>query len=269
MPSNIKVGQKIRVSVRFVDYDFFENTDSLLDPSSVTGALYKYNSDMSSYVLQGTLTPIVQQSLGIYYYDWTPTEDGKFKLIFTGSLPAATPSEVVNERTFFIGSTEPDLTLGSTVEYTFLGELDPLFLDPEIVKTYYADVDYVEAAEIIYRISSELVDWFGSNIEVTAAIEEYILASVMCELSKIYYYGGGMSGFTTASDYMLGDLQVKSGGSTSNARNSLYRGNVANWCELASLLRDELMYSRNNMKSVVRGDAWENPMPQRKLKRFD
>lgn len=269
MPSNIKPGQKIRVSVRFVDYDFFANTDTLLDPASVTGALYKYNSGTNSYVLQSTLTPIVQQSQGIYYYDWTPAEDGKFKLIFTGTLPGATPSQVVNERTFFIGSVEPELTLGTTQEYLFLGELDPLYLDPQIVKTYYDDVDYVEAAEIINRVSLELLDWFGPNFDVTAQIEEYILAYVMCELSKIYYYGGGMAGFTTASDYMLGDLQVKRSGGTSNARDSLYRGNVANWCELASLLRDELMYSRNNMKSVVRGDAWENPMPQRKLKRFD
>jgi hypothetical protein len=269
MSSNIKPGQKIRVSVRFVDYDFFANTDELLDPATVTGALYKYSETTNVYVLQSVLTPIVQQSIGIYYYDWTPVEDGKFKLIFTGTLPGATPSQVTNERTFYIGTAEPTITLGETVEYNFLGELTPLYLDPSVVKTFYSDVDFVEATEIIYRISLEIQDWFGENVEITSQIEEYILASVMCELSKIHYFGGGIGGFTTASEYMLGDLQVKRGAGTSNSRNSLYRGNAANWCELASLLRDELMWSRNNMKSVVRGSAWDNPMPERKLRRFD
>lgn len=269
MPSNIKPGQKIRVSVRFVDYDFFAGTDTLLDPAAVTGALYKFNTTSNTYILQGTLSPIVQSSTGIYYYDWTPAEDGKFKLVFTGTLPGATPSQVVNERVFYIGSAEPTVTLGEAVEYNFLGELTPLYVDPEVIHTLYADVDYVEAAELIYRYSLEIQSWFGENVEVTQTVEDYIIASVMCELSKIYYFGGGIGGFTTATDYMLGDLQVKRGSGTSNSRNSLYRGNAANWCEMASLLRDELTYTRNNMKSVVRGSALDNPMPERKLRRFD
>lgn len=269
MPSNIKPGQKIRISVRFVDYDFFTGTDELLEPTSITGALYKFDTDLNTYVIQGVLSPIEQVSMGIYYYDWTPTQNGKFKLVFLGTTPDATPSQVVNERVFYVGTAQPLVTLGESQEYNFLGELDPLYVDPEVIHNLYSDVNYVEAAELIHRYSLEIQNWFGDNVIVTQTIEDYIIASVMCELSKIYYYGGGIGGFTAASDYMLGDLQVKRGAATSNSRGSLYRGNAANWCELASLLRDELGYTRNNMKSVVRGSALENPMPERKLKRFD
>jgi hypothetical protein len=144
-----------------------------------------------------------------------------------------------------------------------------MYLDPEVIHTLYTEVDYTEAAELIYRYSLELQGWFGENVQVTSLMEEFIIASVMCDLSKIYFYGGGIGGFTTASDYTLGDLQVSRGQGTSNSRSSLYKGNAANWCEMAFILREELNYTQNGMKSVVRGSSWDNPMPDRRLRRID
>lgn len=270
MTSNIKIGQKIKVTVRFIGYDLITGEDDLVNPTSVTASLYKYDELVNGFSLQGDLTPVIQQALGIFSVDWIPTDNGRYRILFVGLTPAATPSRIENPRDFYIGTAEPSIILGQQFEYNFLPELDPLFIDPERVRDFFADVDLVEATEIIYRNSLELQNWFGESVVPTNLMQEYILAATLCELSKIHVYDGGLAGFSAAKDYTLGDLKVGSGsGGGSTSKNSVYRGNVANWCELASLIRDELNYNRVNMKGVIRGGAFENPMPVRKLRRFD
>jgi hypothetical protein len=255
--------------VRFVYYDFFEGTDDLLDPASVTGTIYKWNTTTSLYETVGPITPIVQESLGIYYYNWTPPQNGLFRLLFVGTLPGATPSQVENQRDFFIGTSVPSITLGSTATYYFLGELDPLYLDPERILAFYPDANLVEVTEIIYRLSSELITWFGPNLIFTPLMEEWMIASVLCELTKIYFLDGGMSGLALVNDFTLGDLQVSSGSGTTYNNKSGDRGNVSTWCELAALLRGELLFSRTGMKAIVKGSNYANPIPPRALRRFE
>lgn len=271
MSSNISINQTVRVSVRFVDFNFDLGTDELFDPTSVSGAVYKYDTSSSSYILQGTITPIVKLSTGVYYYDWIAPANGKFKLVFIGSIPGATPSEIQNNRYFYVGSEEPTVTLGLTATYNFLGELDPLYLDPEFVQNFYAEADLTEVAEIIHKISLELDSWFGDSYELTATMSEYILAATLCQLTKIYTYDGGMSGFTAPGTFMLGDLQVTQNANGTNAfsTKSGNRGNASTWCELAALLREELTFSRSNFRAVFRGSNYENPIPTRGLRRFE
>lgn len=268
--SNLKIGQTIRVTVRFADFDAVNGTDELLDPDTVTAALYKYNSSSSVFELQSSLTPVVKDDVGVYHYDWTTPDNGRYRILFTGTLVGATPSIVENPRDFYVGTAAPTVTLGSTLEYLFFGELDPLYLDPEHIKIYYGDVEFSEAAEIIHKVSLDLQDWFGENLTVTSQMQEYIVAATLCQLSKIYIFDGGMNGFSRADTYTLGDLSVKdSASAVSNSRGSINRGNAASWCELASLLRDELLGSRVNIRSVVKADSWKSPIPKRGLRRFD
>lgn len=272
--SNINIGQKVRVTVTFVDYDYFAGTDELLGPVSVSAALYKYNTTTKVWdLVQSNLSPIVSVSLGVYYYDWTPTENGRFRLLFMGTLLGATPSTIENPRDFYIGDTQPEVLLGSTEEYQFLGALTPLYLDPEKILTYYIPENrqngLVEITEIIYRLSLQLEDWFGASFTLTPLMEDYLTAATLCELTKIYTFNGGMDGFADVSSFKLGDLEVTgSAGTTANAK-APNRGNVATWCELANLLREELITVRGAPKTYVRGSAYDNPMPTRELKRLE
>lgn len=268
MASNIRVGEVIRVSVRFVNYDAgLNNEDVLIDPTTTTLDIYKLISD--AFVLQSSgLTPI-QSSTGEYYYDWTPVDNGCYRLLFIGTFDGATPSTVENPRDFFVGTAGPSVTLGTTVEYKFLAELEPMYLDPERILDFFPDADIVDVTEIIYRLSAELEDWFGSNPTITALMEEYIIASVMCELSKVYSLDGGLNGFGSVDNFTLGDLTVNKGLGTSSSFGSLFRGNVNNWCELAALLRNDLLSKGARMKTYVKGSKNENPIPSRRLRRFE
>ncbi len=268
MSSNIKVGESIRVSVRFINYDAGSSEEDVyIDPTLVELGIYKH--DGTSFVLQSSGLTVTQETTGVYYYDWTPPDNGRYRLLFTGTFDGATPSEVSNPRDFYIGTAEPTVTLGSTYEALFLPGLDPLYLDPEIIATYYSAVNVVEATEIIYRLSVELQEWFGESLVLTPLMEEYLLAAVLCELTKIHIFDGGMNGFTDVTDFTLGDLQVSEGKGGSFSNKALNRGNVSTWCELANLLRGELTFTRTGIKAIVRGSNYANPIPPRGLRRFE
>lgn len=269
--SNIRIGQTVRVRVRFIDFDSFAGTDDLLDPSSVSVNLYKYETTVYNLV-SANLSPVIHESLGIYYYDWTITEDGIFKLLFTGILDGATPSSITNPRTFYVGTTEPTITLGYTAQYDFLPQLTPLYLDPDVVAIYWPEMKinpngYAEVVEIIYRHSIFLQKWFGINVVITPLMEEYLLAVVLCELSRIYddLLGNG----STAGGFTLGDLTVTQANAVAGGSKRYNRGNIDTWCEYAAMLRLELMQVRNGIKAVIRGSNFPNPIPPRHLRRFE
>lgn len=268
MASNIRVGQPIRVSVRFVNYDAgTSDEDVLIDPNSVALAIYKH--DGIAFILQESGLSVLQLSTGLYYYDWTPPDNGRYRLLFTGLFNGATPSSVSNPRDFYVGTAEPTITLSTTYEANFLTALDPLYLDPEVIGIYYAEYDIVEATEIIYRLSVELKEWFGETFTLTPLMSEYLLAATLCELTKIHIFDGGMNGFTNVAEFTLGDLQVSEGKGGSFSNKALNRGNVATWCELANLLRNELTFTRTGIKAIVRGSNYPNPIPPRNLRRFE
>lgn len=271
MASNIRVGQLLRITVRFADFDYSTGTDELLDPTAVTLDLYKYNSATSSYDYVSALGPVTQESLGIYYYDWLTPEDGKFKLIFTGSVPAATPSAITDTRVFYVGTSTPTVVLSGDLEFYFLGELTPLYLDPQEIKAYYEDVDLVEATEIIYKLSLELDEWFGSSYEITSLMEEYLIAATLCQLSRIYVFDGGLSGFGTTGSFQLGELKIDKNNSASASlnKNGLGLGQASNWCEIAAILKNQLTSKSNNLRSVVRSLDQDNPIPKRQIRGFD
>lgn len=271
MTSNIAVGQTIRIITRFADFNIENETDEPLSPSVVTGKIYKY--DGTNFIYQNDLSPIVNDGVGYYHYDWLTPDNGRFRLIFTGFFPVATPSYVDNSKTFYIGTAEPTVVLSSDEEFVFLGVLDPMYLDPEEVKRYYPDVDLTEAAEIIHRYSRTLDAWFGSNYAITQQMLDWILAATLCELSKIYVYDGGLAGFGSAASFTLGELQVtkETPGSSALSTNGLGVGQATTWCEIAALLKQELTRQRGAPVSFVKGNSYggNSPIPQRKLRRYD
>jgi len=271
MASNIRVGQQVRVSVRFIDFDPTGDVDELIAPTSVSGAIYKYNSTTEVYDLQGVIDPIVNDSLGLYHYDWTTPDNGKFKLLFIGTLTGATPSTIENPRVFYVGTSEPTITLGSTYQQLFLGELDPLYIDPDWVVEIFPEVDLVEVTEIIYKQSLQLEEWFGQGLTITSLMREYLIAATLCELSKTYLIDGGINGFGKSDSFSLGDLTINNGfgGGSGGSRNSVYRGNATTWCEMAYALKAELLKSKVTFSTVVKGSNFVNPIPSRSLRKFD
>jgi hypothetical protein len=269
MSSNIKVGDTIRVTVSFLDFDPTQGEEVLVDPVAVNVYVYLYDSVTSQFNLLVDERTVDKQSFGIYYYDWTTTEAGRFKVKFEGSL--ANDSVIENERVFYIGSVQPSIVLGQINPINFLGELDPIYLDPEIILNYFPAGDLVEITELINWYSSEAYDLFyPTAVHVSPLLQDYIFSSVMCDLSKIHIFEGGLAGFEGAQEFTLGDLHIrKSHLQSVSTSDKINRGTATTWCELAAILREELTFRKTNIKTVVKGSNWENPIPERKLKNYD
>ncbi len=266
--SNIKVGQTIRVTARFVDFDPYAGTDDLLDPSSVSAALYQYNSTTSTFDLIGLLSPVVRESLGVYYVDWQTTGNGLFRVLLVGTLDDATPNTIENPRDFYVGTAEPTTILGSNLEYGFLGELSPLYLDPERILDFWPDADLVEVTTIIYRLSGTLDTWFGPGAYlITPDMDSWLLAATMCELVTRYMMDGGLNGFNDPGGFTLGDLQVQA--SQANSGAGFDDGLPSTWCEMALMFKNALLFTRTGIKAVMRGSNYCNPIPSRRLRRFE
>lgn len=80
----------------------------------------------------------------------------------------------------------------------------------------------------------------GSTLDFTTI--EYIRASVCCELSRTYGFGGD-----DELSLKLSDLTITN---RSNPRQSINRGNATTWCQIAAALRKELVALKVGMRSV-------------------
>ncbi len=272
MAITIDANETIRLTASFLDYDEDTDVETPLDLDSVTGTIYLYNTSTSVYDEYTTFTPELLSD-GVYYVDWTPVVDGKYKVEFVGSLNGGN-DEVVNTRIFYVGEITSINSLVASAEYYFLGVLDPIYADPELVLKFYPEGDLVEITELIHWYSEEILTMKNVTTltTITPIMRDFIIASVLCDLSRQYIFDGGMSGFTAANKFTLGDLQVdkSTGSSGSKSKNQYDRGSATTWCELASLLRNQLNATGANMKAVVPS---KNDMlcalPNRSLKRID
>ena len=163
-------------------------------------------------------------------------------------------------------STPTEHSMIDSVELVYCGVLDPMYIDVDELALIYPDAGNVEIAENIHYFSKEVYKLLGLTEEPTeipfVAIE-YIKAATACSLDKIYAVG---SGFSTS--FSLGDLTVNKPRSSSKTLN---RGNANSWCELASVLRGEILSSssRGGFRGVVKGDKLTNPIPVRKIRDID
>lgn len=269
MPTIILVGEDVTFTASFLDYDDETDGELIIDPESVLGHIYKYNSITSTYDAYADFTPDEPES-GIFQYIWAPTENGKYQIDFVATISIL--QEITNTRFVFIGTITTTDTLDANAVYYYLGILDPLYLDPEIVLRYFPEGDLVEITELIHWYSTELQyilnDTTLINDDITPVMQNYILASVLCDLSRLYTFSGGMNGFSSSNGFTLGDLEIKGSSSSSNSSNG--SANMpTTWCELAALLRGQLVGGSAGMKAIVKGSNYCNPIPCRRLRRVD
>ena len=142
---------------------------------------------------------------------------------------------------------KPTITLSADETIIFAPDIAPLYIDPEEILTIFPEASLIEAGELIYHYSNEVKEIFSlkdDNIGTTLSftVFEYIKASVACELSRTYGFGGD-----DELQVRLGDLSITN---KSIPRGSVNRGNATTWCQIAAALRKEMMAKTVNIKGV-------------------
>lgn len=263
MRTDVLIGDTIRIQVTFRDWSSVGNGD-IIDPDIVTVDILD-----EDFVRTPEIEEAVKVEDGVYYYDWTPLNAGVFYIEFIGTFNDGQTS-VVRER-FEVskvasGPSPSGVSLGEDQEFVFATILTPLYVDPEELLHFYPESNNVEVMELISRYSREVAKILGLDMsdpepDVPFLALEYIRAAVLCALSRIHDYTFGGD----ASSLSLGDLKISN---QSYPRDRINRANAASWCELAAILREELMRGEAGIKAVVKGTNYTNPMPKRKLKSY-
>lgn len=147
------------------------------------------------------------------------------------------------------------------------GSTARLFIDPAELTGLFPDASFMEIYELvsIYSLeAAELLD-IGADDEIPSGARDYVLAAAACALSRLHDLSGIGAGGDGA--FRLGDLSVESARS-GGAPNQMTRANASTWCELAAVLRDELVTGRTgaSIRAVVKGANYPNPMPVRGIR---
>lgn len=231
---NVLVNDTVRIKVRFVDID--STTGAQVDVEPLSVAVKVFNSSNTEIVS----TTATQLTASQYYYDYTPSQAGEYKVTFVGTLPDTT-FITVNQQLYVSTPTDeykPVVTLKHEEVITFAPDVAPLYLNPEEIKSYFPEASLMEIGELVHFYSLEVKQLYSYTDDVTGAdlnftTLEYIKASVACELSRTYSYGGDDDISVT-----LGDLSIAS---RSLPRTQITRGNATTWCQIAAALRKEML----------------------------
>lgn len=188
------------------------------------------------------------QATPVYYEDDYEyySENYKYRLILSKNIltEMATPSD----------------TLVSDVTLTWAGVIDPLYVSPDELLDIFPDASELEIAEAVYIYSVEAEEALslGQHATPSFAEREYIKAAAACLLSRTY---DAISGDELT--FRLGDFSVTN---RNVPKTQVTRANAVTWCEIAGVLRVELMSTKTRMRAVVRGADYPNPIPARKLR---
>lgn len=240
--ANILVNDTVRLKVKFIDVDTDGNQIEVA-PASVLMSI-KNSDDQIIISTNPTALNIYE-----YYYDYTPTTAGTYRVFFTGILENNTTINV-NQQIYVSTPTEdykPTVFLREDEIISFAADIEPLYLDPELLLPYFPDASLLEIGEFIHNYSIEIKNIFkllatedGTNIPFTAF--EYIRAATCCELTRVYGNGGD-----DELSVRLGDLSITN---KNLPRNTLSRANATTWCQIAAMLRKEMLTSKVGMKAV-------------------
>lgn len=249
MTQQIALDEESRIEVTFLD------SQDIVEPDVVSAILLNNAGDpIHTFVLNEDL---LQEDIGIYYVLWTPDELGMFSIEFTGEITGSPDMTITRE----VHVLAFEASLLNDIELNFIAELPTILVDPEELMAFYPDASKVEVAEMIYRYSEEVYSMLGRDADIPLVAYEYVKAATLCALSRIYDYT--FSG--DASSLSLGDLKISN---QSFPRQQINRANAASWCELAAVLREELLRGEANIKSVTKGTRYTNPMPKRGLRSY-
>jgi hypothetical protein len=240
--ANILVNDTVRLKVKFIDVDTNGNQ---VEVSPVSVSMIITNS---SNVITVSVTP-TSLSSSEFYYDYTPSIPGTYKVSFVGILANNTTISV-NQQIYVSTPTEdyrPTVFLREDEIIAFAADIEPLYLDPEQLLPYFPDASLLEIGEFVHNYSIEIKNIFklletedGTNIPFTAF--EYIRAATCCELTRVYGNGGD-----DELSVRLGDLSITN---KNLPRNTLSRANATTWCQIAAMLRKEMLTSKVGMKAV-------------------
>lgn len=258
MTVNATVDDTIKLTATFKTWDDENEESTIEDPVLVEGFILDQNDAELD-----TFTP-TKVTDGIYYYDWTPSVVGIYKLRFVATF--ADTSEDIVEETFYVET--DSLATGETLlvdtEIKFAGVITPLCINPDELLQIFPDATELDVAEALWRASTEAhtVLQLSSDTECPTSITalDYIKASAACDLSRVFELGDG-----NEQSMVLGDFSVTY---RSFPKSSVNRGNATTWCELAAALRNEMIYKSSGVRAFVAGAVYDNPIPQRKLDRL-
>lgn len=246
--ANVLVNDTVRIKVHFVDINSTTNEQVDVNPVSVAVRIYDSSEQQ---VLSGSATGLTSS---IFYYDYTPSAAGEYRIQFVGTLSDGTLISV--EQQLYVSTTtteyKPTITLRATETIYFAADLAPLYVDPEIILPYFPEASILQVGEIVHYYSREVTEIYtsysneivnnGSALNFTA--QEYIKAATACELSRTYGYGGG----DDEVSIRLGDLEVKN---RNSPRSLVTRANAVTWCQIATALRSEMIAHKIGAKGVV------------------
>jgi hypothetical protein len=142
-----------------------------------------------------------------------------------------------------------------------------LLIDPSELAGLFPDATYMEIYELVHRYSLEALELLklDADDEIPSGARDYVLAAAACALTRLYDLSGIGAGGDGA--FRLGDLSVESARS-GGAPSQMTRATASTWCELAAVLRDELITGRTgaSIRAIVKGSAYPNPMPCRGIR---
>lgn len=230
------------------------------DPDTVTTTLIDLSDDSET-----SLTPLAGDGEAEYYADWTPDAIGDFRLRFIGVF--SDDSTDVVDQDFTVLESESDAddatgSLGAQVEITFAAGLDPMYISSEELQDIFPDAPLLDIAEQIFIASTEvksILHLADDETDIPLVALDYVKAAAACSLSKVFEG----SDISTMSNFRLGDLQVTN---QPISKSIINRGNASSWCELAFALRNEMINESTGMKAVVKGSAYRNPIPHRRIR---
>lgn len=240
--ATILVNDTVRLKVKFIDVD--QNGNQIeVSPASVLLKIFDSNNTVIVSEEPDSL------SSSEYYYDFTPTSAGTYKVSFIGTLSDNT-SINVNQQIYVSTPTEdykPTVFLQQDETLTFAPDVAPLYIDPELLLPYFPDASLIEIGEFVHMYSLEVKEIYnlldtddGSTLSFTAL--EYIKAATACELTRVYGNGGD-----DELSVRLGDLSITN---RSLPRTSLSRSNATTWCQIATILRKEMLAAKVGMRAV-------------------
>lgn len=254
---NVLVNDTVRIKVKFIDVD--PTTGDQIDVSPMLVSVKVFDSEDVELIS----TTATQLTPSQFYYDYTPNKEGIFKVRFVGTL--LNGKYITVDQQLYVSTPtaeyKPTITLRENETITFAADIEPLYLDPETILSYYPDATALEVGEIIHQYSHEVNQMFGiatvdANVDVqenvmdvlsnngvsTFSIVEYIRASVLCQLTKIYGFGGDDELSLELADFKITNRNTP--------KNNVTRSNATTWCQIAAALRKEILSKRVGARGI-------------------
>lgn len=254
MINKVLVNDTVRIKVKFVDTDPVTLEQTEVSPVSVFVVV------LDASGTQIVSTSATQITGSEYYYNFSTSNAGEYTITFTGTL-ANNSSITVSQQLYVSSITEeykPTITLRSDESIAFAPDISPLYLDPESLLSIFPDATLLEIGELIHGYSHEVNQLYGitelpgteedplakiNNVTgVTYTVIDYIRASVACELSRMYGFGGD-----DELTVQLGDLSITN---KNTPKSEINRSNATTWCQIAAALRKEILSKRVGIKGV-------------------